>query len=324
LQQHPESSSAFFFPQASAMNALSAIDTGLHPLADGNRPIWASGWGEDEFGVYAEFSLGGAAQRLRWIPPGCFWMGSPEGEAGRYDEEEPRHQVTLTSGFWMMNTPVRQSLWLAVMEANPSCFVSSERPVESANYTMIEQFLSRLNDRVPGLDLELPSEAQWEYACRAGTETATYAGDLEILGECNAPLLHDIAWYGGNSGVGFELENGEDSSWWPEKQFLDSPSGTHPVAQKRANAFGLFDMLGNVWEWCEDHYHDSYNGAPADGSAWLTKKATALRILRGGSWRFDAKDVRAACRGLCHPEGRFNGVGIRCVRVQNPAKEGGQ
>ena len=181
-----------------------------------------------------------------------------------------------------------------------------------------------MNERVLGLDLSLPSEAQWEYACRAGTAAATYAGDLEILGERNAPVLDGIAWYGGNSGVGFNLDNGEDSSGWPEKQYPDSPSGTHPVGLKKANAFGLYDMLGNVWEWCADHWHETYEGAPVDGSAWLSDGATADRVLRGGSWLAHARHVRAACRLLIHPEYRLDGVGFRCVRVQEPAVEGGR
>ena len=256
------------------------------------RPVWATHMGCDVYGLFAEFKIGEVVQRLRWIPPGSFLMGSPDAGEGRLKYEGPRHEVILGAGFWMMDTPVRQSLWLAVMDENPSRFVSPARPVESADYTMIEQFLSRLNSRITGLDLSLPSEAQWEFACRAGTGTATYAGDLKIMGECNAPVLDEIAWYGGNSGVGFELENGDDSSNWAKKQYPDSQSGTHPVAQKRANSFGLFDMLGNVWEWCADHWHDGYKGALADGSARPTENATAHRVLRGGSWNNHARNVR--------------------------------
>lgn len=289
----------------------------MEALTNGVPPIWATTWGKDEFGVYAAFYLGEVVQRLRWIPPGRFWMGSPEGEVGRYNDEGPRHQATIASGFWMMDTPVRQYLWQVVMDDNPSRFKSPDRPVESVDWEMIQQFLSRLNGKVAGLELALPSETQWEYVCRAGSETATYAGDLEILGERNAPVLDRIAWYGGNSGVGFELDNGEDNSHWPEKQYPDTPSGTHPVGKKLPNAFGLHDMLGNVWEWCADHWHDDYDGAPTNGSAWIEDDATASRIVRGGSWRDRARGVRAAVLNPGDPAFCSDDVGFRCVRVQS-------
>jgi formylglycine-generating enzyme required for sulfatase activity len=301
------------------MTGGGVIDAGWHPLVNGVPPVWARAWGEDEFGVYAAFYLGDVVQRLRWIPPGRFWMGSPEGEAGRWDYEGPRHLVTIGSGFWMMDAPVRQSLWQAVMGDNPSRFKSPDRPVENVSWEMAGEFLSRLNGRVAGLELALPSEAQWEYACRAGSETATYAGDLEILGAHNAPVLDAIAWYGGNSGVGFDLKEGADSSGWADKQYPDSPSGTHPVGKKHPNAFGLHDMLGNVWEWCADHYHNGYDGAPTDGSAWIDSHADAAadRVMRGGSWIYDARSVRAACRSGDLPASRFVDVGFRCVRVHS-------
>ena len=186
------------------------IDASLHPLVDGNPPEWAIEWGQDRYGVYVAFTVGTVTQRLRWIPPGRFLMGSPAGEEGRWDAEGPRHEVTLVEGFWLFDTPCTQALWEAVMGGNPSMFKSPTRPVEQVSFEDMQAFLDKLNAQVPGLNLELPSEAQWEYACRAGTTTATWAGDMQILGERNAPVLDAIAWYGGNSGVGFELENGYD------------------------------------------------------------------------------------------------------------------
>jgi formylglycine-generating enzyme required for sulfatase activity len=244
-------------------------------------------------------------------------MGSPADEEGRFEDEGPRHEVTLAEGFWLFDTPCTQELWRAVTGENPSGFKSPTRPVEQVSFEDVQRFIGRLNDRVPGLELSLPSEAQWEYACRAGTQLATYAGAMRILGENNAPVLDQIAWYSGNSGVGFELAEGEDSRNWPEKQYPHERAGTRPVGLKAANPWGLYDMLGNVWEWCADHWHDSYDGAPTDGSAWLDNEGgAALRVVRGGSWLFDARGVRAAYRFHGAPAIRLSFLGFRCARVQ--------
>ena len=187
-----------------------------------------------------------------------------------------------------------QALWKAVMGENPSRFVSPTRPVERVSFEDVQRFLKRANERVPGLDLVLPSEAQWEYACRARTETETYAGPMVIVGEANAPVLDTIAWYRGNSGVGFDLPDGSASSGWAEKQYDHSQAGTRKVGLKKPNLWGLYDMLGNVLEWCADAWHDSYEGAPTDGSA--RTGGAAHRVFRGGSWLADARFVRAASR----------------------------
>ena len=284
------------------------------------KPGWASVIGRDGFGLFADVALPKAdiTQRLRWIPPSRFLMGSPEGEEGRFDDESPRHEVTLAEGFWLFDTPCTQALWDAVVGENPSRFKSPMRPVEQVSFEDVQGFLDKLNERVPDLNLGLPSEAQWEYACRAGTGTATYAGDMRIIGENNAPVLDAIAWYGGNSGVGFELDNGEDSSGWKEKRYDHTRAGTRPVAQKAANPCGLYDMLGNVWEWCGDHWHDSYKDAPTDGSAWTdADRGAAHRVIRGGSWSNYARFVRAAYRNGIVPADRNDNIGFRCARVQS-------
>ena len=158
---------------------------------------------------------------MRWIEPGTFQMGSPDSEDGRYSDEGPQHEVRLTKGFWLGDTPVTQALWTAAMGNNPSHFKDPKRPVESVSWDDVQQFLNKMNARVPGIGLGLPTEAQWEYACRAGTEGANYAR--------GGQKLADIAWFGENSG-----------------------GQTHPVATKPCNDWGLYDMLGNVWEWCAD------------------------------------------------------------------------
>jgi formylglycine-generating enzyme required for sulfatase activity len=242
------------------------------------RPAWASGAGQDEFGRWAEFALGDVRQRVRWIEPGIFTMGSPKSEAGRWDDEGPQHEVTLTRGFWLGDTPVTQALWTAAMGNNPSYFKAPERPVEQVSWDDVQEFLKKMNARISGLGLKLPTEAQWEYACRAGTEGANYARSGETLA--------DIAWFDENSG-------GE----------------THPVALKRCNDWGLYDMLGNVWEWCADGKR-GYAAKPVTDPAGPLDSAS--RALRGGSWSLYARVARAASRLVYDRGDRLISIGFRC------------
>jgi formylglycine-generating enzyme required for sulfatase activity len=298
-------------------------------------PEWASAIGRDKYGLWAEFTIDRSVekqappqrppsrlgkllgrqspappsapslrsapirQRLRWIPPGRFMMGSPKDEEGRADWEQPPHEVVINEGFWIFATPCTQALWEAHMGGNPSLFQSPDRPVEQVSWVDCDSFAKKLSERI-GLALALPSEAQWEFACRAGTTTSTYAGPLEIKGANNAPILDAIAWYGGNSGHEFNLANGEDASAWPEKQYPFDKAGTCPVAKKRANSWGLYDMLGNVFEWCADKWVHGGRG-----------ETSADRVIRGGSWLNDARSVRAAYRGYYEPAYRNNDVGCR-------------
>ena len=279
-------------------------------------PAWAQGYGYDGFGPFAEVFVGEVKQRFRWAPPGRFLMGSPPGELppehdyeGR-SEREVQHEVELTHGFWMADTPVTQALWQAVMGSNPSRFVYPERPVERVSWEDAQAFIAMLNAQQPGLDLSLPTEAQWEYACRAGTTTATYAGDLEIVALNHAPVLDAIAWYGGNSGVDFDLNNGFEASWGG-KQYEFTRTGTRIVGQKRPNSWGLYDTLGNVWEWCADWFGSDQNTPQTDPSG---PDRSAHRVVRGGSWSLTARRVRAAYRHARSPGRRNEILGFRLSR----------
>ncbi len=149
-----------------------------HPLSRGYAPAWASAWGQDEYGPWCAFRLGAVEQCLRWIPPGTFFMGSPHENPERFDREEPQHQVRLSHGFWLFDTLCTQGLWATVMGENPSHFQGAQRPVENVSWDECQVFIGKLHDQIPGLGLGLPTEAQWEYACRAGTQGARYDLDL--------------------------------------------------------------------------------------------------------------------------------------------------
>ncbi|NUQ77189.1 MAG: formylglycine-generating enzyme family protein [Polyangiaceae bacterium] len=282
------------------------------------REPWAVAAGRDGFGLWAAIHLRGVTQRFRWIPPGRFRMGSPEGEAGRSDGEGPQHMVTWTKGRWLADTPVTQALYEAVMDKNPSRFKSPDRPVEQVSLEDCKVFIKELNKLVPELAVRLPSEAEWEHACRAGTETATWLGDLKIVGENNAPSLNPIAWYGGNSGVEFELSEYVDSSGWPNKQYDHVRAGTRGVATKAPNPLGMYDMLGNVFEWCMDFWgtytpEDKVNPAAYDRSG-------SVRVFRGGSWFSGARFVRAAFRSAYAPGDRDAHLGFRVARDPAPGR----
>jgi formylglycine-generating enzyme required for sulfatase activity len=248
-----------------------------HPLAWGIPPLWAVEWGEDAYGPWCAFAVGEVTQRMRWIPPGRFLMGSPKTEEGRFEDEGPQHAVQIEPGFWMLETPCTQALWKAVMNTEPSHFSGDTRPVEQVSWNDCREFVKRLNGRVDGLDLGLPSEAQWEYACRAGCQGSRYHDNLDA-----------IAWYGENSG-------GE----------------THPVGEKLPNGWGLYDTLGNVNEWCADAWRENYSLQPRH-----TDDQAAHRVLRGGSWLGGARFVRAACRIFIPPAYRRDFVGFRCAEFR--------
>jgi len=201
-------------------------------------------------------------------------------------KEKPAHKVTIPTPFYMGKYEVTQEQYSQVMRTNPSGFKRRpDLPVEMVSWDDAQEFCRRVQKKI-GERLRLPSEAEWEYACRAGTVTDYHTGDDEAS-------LARAGWYGGNS-----------------------KGKTHPVGQKEANAFGLYDMHGNVFEWCEDDCHESYEGAPTEGSVWIDKPRGQLRVLRGGCWYFIAWDCRSATRIATHPGDRHWFFGFRLAAVQ--------
>ena len=251
---------------------------------------WAEELGVDEYGLWARV-LG---HRLRRLRPGRYLRGSPPEEEGRFDNEV-QHEVELTRGFWIGETAVTQALWLEVMGGeNPSRFQGPDHPVETVSWDDAQSFCVALNERFVGLGARLPTEAEWEYACRAGTTTATYF-----------PVLDEIAWY---------LDNTNSSP-------IDGDRGTRRVGQKRANPWGLFDMLGNVYEWCEDAA-DGWPTAPYASAqdVDLLNTAGPVRVFRGGSWSVHARSARAAYRNALGPGSRNGHVGFRVAGGGAPSR----
>ena len=246
-----------------------------------------------------------------WIPAGEFEMGSASEHA--YDGEGPLTRVRISEGYWLGKHEVTQGEWAAVMGSNPSYFdeCGGECPVENVSWLEVQEYISKLNGRGDGWSYRLPTEAEWEYAARAGTRGDTYAGDLRLLGKNNAPVLDGIAWYGGNSGVSYG--GGLDCSAWEEKQYSSRRCGPQRVGQKGANAWGLHDMLGNVWEWVQDWYGEYPGGAVRDPTG---PSGGSDRVDRGGGWSDDAVYCRSATRISYGPGNRSYDIGFRLLRTQ--------
>lgn len=220
-----------------------------------------------------------------WIPAGSFTMGRSLRDPDSQANENPRHLVSFANGFWIGKFEVTQAQWLAVRSSNPSHFTGNlSRPVDDVSYNNAQLFITLVNELGKGT-VRLPSEAEWEYACRAGTTSTYYWGDELVL----RPIIGNYAWYDGNS-----------------------TSTTHPVGQKLPNAWGLYDVSGNVDEWCEDSHHSSYTGAPTDGSAWVLP-LNSLKIIRGGSWIGGTFYCRSAYRSYFQASESNYLLGFRLV-----------
>ena len=241
--------------------------------------------------------LDGIALEMVKIPAGEFEMGSPADEEGHNSTEHPQHWVTVPA-FFMGKYPVTQAQWRAVaaltqinrrLEPDPSRFKGDDLPVETVSWEEAVEFCDRLS-QVTRLRYRLPSEAEWEYACRAGTTTPFNFGEI---------ITPNLANY-----IEKTRHNPVPIVAYREQT---KPVGSFGVA----NAFGLYDMHGNVWEWCEDTWHDNYNNAPTDGGAWVDKNDTRYRLLRGGSWYSNPVLCRSANRNANAPDDRLNFFGFR-------------
>jgi formylglycine-generating enzyme len=266
-------------------------------------PRWASAWGDDQFGLWADLTVNGVTQGMRWIEPGDFVMGSSDAERGQLKDkaardwadarEKPQHRVEISEGFWLADTPCTQAFWVAIngkqLSRFPQGALAEHRPVAQLSWDDVESFLTLLSSLVPEAVAMLPTEAQWEYACRAGTQTAYWWGDEADSTRANM------------------AEKAKKS-----KQTSD-------VKTHKANPWGLFDVHGNVWEWCSDArraYGDQSEFDPGGG------RKGEKRVLRGGSWNRSAAHARSASRNDRHFSAGWGSSGFRFALI-SPSPGGG-
>ena len=232
---------------------------------------------------------GGATMAFVWIEPGSFMMGSAESDRTRLSGEDPQHEVTISRGFWLGQCEITQQQWQAVMDDNPSNYLGADRPVERVTWLDVQEFIHRLNQAAGDSLFRLPSEAEWEYASRAGTTTPWFSGDDESV-------LGDYAWYSANNSAGG-----------------DPPVGTKPIATKLPNPWGLYDMLGNVPEWVQDWHGVYLAEAQLDPTG---PEAGSSRVFRGGHFYGNTRAVRSAVRGYNGQLGLYNSLGARLLKIQ--------
>lgn len=251
-------------------------------------PTWV--WGESAQSSFTN-SLG---MKFVYIKPGSFMMGSPSNEPGRHDDET-QHNVTLTKGFYMQTTEVTQSQWKAVMKNNPSHFPGwfkscNDCPVEKVSWNYVQEFIRKLNQKEGSNKYRLPTEAQWEYACRAGSTSAFANGEISELFCGYDSSLDSMGWYCGNAN-----------------------NKTHPVARKQSNSWGLYDMHGNVFEWCQDWEGSYPSGSVTDPPG---PSSGSCRVFRGGCWDCNANNCCSAVRCSVTPDSRFKVIGFRLSRTE--------
>ncbi|SEQ78919.1 Formylglycine-generating enzyme, required for sulfatase activity, contains SUMF1/FGE domain [Nitrosomonas sp. Nm51] len=240
----------------------------------------------DDCGLYFDLTISGVTQRFRWIEPGTFQMGSPETELERFDDEA-QHQVTVSKGFWLADTTCTQALWQAVMRENPAHFKESDdNPVEQVSWDDVQHFIKTVNKQHPAVQLRLPTEAEWEYACRAGNEAPFSFGQTMTAGQVN--FDGNFPYAGGQKG--------------------DYRGKTVAVKSLPANPWGLYEMHGNVYEWCQDWYGD-YPAEPVTNPQGPA--GGAGRVIRGGSWLNLGGRVRSASRNWRSPDERNDDLGFR-------------
>jgi formylglycine-generating enzyme len=259
-------------------------------ISDSNivKPEWATNIRIDKYGYYVELEIRGVVQCFRWIFPGSFQMGSPKSEIGREDDEI-QHQVNLTQGYWLADTVCTQAFWQAIMNDNPAYFKDNiNNPVECVSWHHVQQFIASLNGFNSSLRVRLPTEAQWEYACRASTATPF---------ACGENITPELVNYDGNN----PYANGKKGLYRGK---------TIPVKSLPPNQWGLYEMHGNVWEWCQD-WHGDYSKDSAVDPVGLPSGTD--RVLRGGSWADDGGCTRSALRGGDQPSFRNDDMGFRLV-----------
>jgi formylglycine-generating enzyme required for sulfatase activity len=334
------------------------VEAKAYPLWDGKESV-AEYAKRVKMDTSITLDLGdGVKMEFVLIPAGKFVMGSPQNEKGRYLmfgqglNEEPQHEVTIVKPFYMGRFEVTQEQYEKLIKENPNKFKGARNPVEMVSWDDAQAFCKKLNEKT-GRPVRLPSKAEWEYACRAGSKTPFHpprerrtntllteeqrrrvaelipslgndeyavrekaTRDLIAMGRGVLPILEGI------KSDDREIQSRVESvrSIIQHADFgsvawysENSDEKPHPVGGKAPNEFGLYDMLGNVLEWVEDDWHKDYKGAPMDGRAWVENSRTGGHVVRGGSWNYNARNCRSASRHGCVPGCRSHVVGFRVV-----------